>query len=146
MNPRQNFTIFYTDDDPEDLEFFMEAAESLGSDVEVVTHRNGQNLIDALHNPPPTPHLLFLDVNMPGLTGFDVLQELRNGEKFKNIPVIIFTTSSDDSTIERSLDLGANFFVPKSGHFPTLKKSIEYALQIDWSTFRPTAENFVYAA
>lgn len=146
MNPLQNLTIFYTDDDLEDLEFFREAAEGLNRELELVTHTNGQNLIDALNNPPPSPHLLFLDVNMPGLNGFDVLQELRKGDNFRDIPVIMFTTSSDESTISRSRDLGANFFVPKSGHFPSLKKSIEFALKIDWTTFKPTADNFVYAA
>lgn len=146
MLQNQILTIFYTDDDPEDLELFKEAAESVHDNLELVTLSNGEKLLEALSNPPPSPHVLFLDINMPGLTGFDILQELRNGEKYSNLPVIIFSTSRDEVTISRSRELGANYFVPKSGHFPSLKKSIEFALTIDWSTFKPTLENFVYAA
>ncbi|MBD3583801.1 response regulator [Flavobacterium selenitireducens] len=146
MKVDSDITIFYTDDDLEDLEFFREATESLNQSVELVTLNSGEALLDVLHNPPPRPHLIFLDVNMPGLTGFDVLEKVRNTGNFRKLPVIMFTTSNDQVIIDRSLRLGANFFVQKSGSFPNLKKSIEHALKIDWSTFKTTAENFVYAA
>lgn len=145
MNTQSNFTIFYTDDDAEDREFFREVTESIGNGLELITLDNGQNLLDVLHNPPPKPHMIFLDINMPGLTGFDVLRELRTG-KFQHLPVIMFTTSNDESVIEKSREMGANYFIAKSGHFPSLKKSIEHALTIDWSTFKTTSANFVYAA
>jgi CheY-like chemotaxis protein len=145
MDVFQNLTVFYTDDDPEDLEFFKEVTEAISNNVNVVTLENGKQLIDALRNPPPSPQLLFLDINMPGLNGFDVLEKLRKEDNFTNLPIIMFSTSSDDRTIDRSRDLGASFFVPKSGHFPSLKKSIEYALKMDWANFEPNADNFVYA-
>lgn len=146
MKVDSDITIFYTDDDLEDLEFFREATESLSQSVELVTLNSGEALLNVLDNPPPRPHLIFLDVNMPGLTGFDVLEKVRTKGNFKQLPVIMFTTSNDQVIIDRSLSLGASFFVQKSGSFPNLKKSIEYALKIDWSTFKTTAENFVYAA
>ena len=69
------YTIFYADDDLDDLEFFREIVENLDADVNLVTQQNGQEVLHALNNPPPNPHLLFLDINMPGMTGFDVLQK-----------------------------------------------------------------------
>ncbi|NUY82137.1 response regulator [Flavobacterium sp. MAH-1] len=146
MKTDSNFTIFYTDDDPEDLEFFREATQSIDQSVELVTLSNGKELIDILDNPPPTPHLVFLDVNMPGLTGFDVLQHVRKTESREQLPIVMFTTSNDQVIIETSLRLGANFFVQKSSSFPNLKKSIEHAIKIDWSKFKTTSDNFVYAA
>ncbi len=139
-----NLTVFYTDDDQEDIEFFKEVTSTLPNSPEVVSHNNGRMLLEALHNPPPHPHVLFLDLNMPGLTGFDVLQSVRNNDALKNLPVVIFTTSSDERTIAKSRDLGASFFLPKSASFPQLKKSIEHALSIDWSSFNPALDPFVY--
>lgn len=146
MKTDSNLTIFYTDDDLEDLEFFREATDSMTQNIELVTLNSGEALLEILDNPPPKPHLIFLDVNMPGLTGFDVLEKVRQTQKLEKLPVIMFTTSNDQVIIDRSLQLGANFFVQKSGNFPNLKKSIEHAITIDWSKFKTTSDNFVYAA
>ncbi|MGV3459201.1 MAG: response regulator [Flavobacterium sp.] len=139
-------TIFYTDDDKDDLEFFREIVDMIDDSVEVVTLRDGHELIEALRNPPPTPHCVFLDINMPGMTGFDALQQVRSSEKHKELPVVMFSTSGDDRTIERSRELGASLYVQKSGVFEQLKNAIEHALKINWSTFRTTDQNFLYTA
>lgn len=60
-------TIFYTDDDQDDLEFFMEIIETLDANINVVTQNSGNQLIHALENPPPHPTIVFLDINMPGM-------------------------------------------------------------------------------
>lgn len=139
-------TIFYTDDDEEDLEFFKEVTDDISKNLHLVTHDNGRKLLDALHNPPPNPHILFLDLNMPGLNGFDVLERVRKNHMLRTLPVVIFSTSRDAEIVEKSRTMGANYFVTKSGSFPSLKKSIEHALSIDWASFAPNRENFVYSA
>ncbi|HEX8577280.1 MAG TPA: response regulator [Flavobacterium sp.] len=141
---KNELTIFYTDDDQEDLEFFSEVTNELGDHLNLVTQNNGQKLIDALHNPPPNPHILFLDLNMPGVSGFDILERLRKIDKFKLLPIVIFSTSNDEKTIRKSMDLGASYYIPKQTDFFKFKKSIEYTLNINWNTFIPTKNNFVY--
>ena len=69
---------------------------------------------------------------------------MRESEKHKDLPVVMFSTSSDDITIQQSKDLGASFYVPKSGAFDKLKKSIEHTLKINWDKFSVEANNFVY--
>jgi len=112
--------------------------------VELVTQNNGKKLLDALHNPPPSPSIVFLDLNMPGINGFDVLTEIRKSDNLKNIPVIILTTSNDDKNISKSLNLGANFYITKPNDFVSLKKSIEHSININWNSFTPNKNNFVY--
>lgn len=141
---KTDLTIFYTDDDPEDLDFFKEIVDIIDENVVVVTHNSGQELINALDNPPPTPHLVFLDINMPGLNGLETLKRVKQSGRHNNIPVIIFSTSKDDTDIEKSRELGANFYLPKSGIFDQLKKSIEHALTTNWDNFIPNKNNFVY--
>lgn len=141
-----DLTIFYADDDLEDLEFFTEVTNAIDRDITVVTLNCGEKLIDALHNPPPSPQIIFLDLNMPGRNGFDVLQELKASDGLKEIPVIVFSTSFDEKSIAKSRELGANYYLPKLGSYESFKKSIEDTLRINWNTFEPTEHNFLYSA
>lgn len=138
------FTIFYTDDDAEDLEFFIEASNSLGKHLNIVTQNSGVKLLEDLKNPPPNPHIIFLDLNMPGLSGFDVLETLGKNGNLKKFPIIVFSTSSDESIIKKSRELGASYYISKPTDFSVLKKTIQHALTINWSTFIPNKDNFVY--
>jgi len=144
MTMKNELTIFYTDDDAEDLDFFIEVTSSLGDHLNIVTQSNGQKLLHDLKNPPPNPHILFLDLNMPGFSGLDVLQQLRSSDKFKKLPIVIFSTSSDEKNIAKSLELGASFYVTKPTDFSLFKKTIQHTLSINWDTFKPSKENFVY--
>ncbi len=141
-----DLTIFYADDDLEDLDFFTEVTNTINSDIRVITHEDGTQLINALHNPPPSPHVIFLDLNMPGRNGFEVLEELKSTEGIKDIPVVVFSTSTDEANIARSRSLGASFYLPKLPSYEEFKKSIEDTLNINWNTFETNASNFLYSA
>lgn len=81
---------------------------------------------------------------MPGKNGFDVLLELRNSKTNHDIPVIIFSTSSEPAIIEKCRLLRANYFITKPVLMRDIIKSIEYALEVDWSEFVPAGNNFVH--
>lgn len=138
-----NLTIFYTDDDEDDLSIFTDAVESLPEKIQLKTYNGGDKLLTAIYNPPPTPHVVFLDLNMPGKNGFDVLTELRNSDR-KDIPIIIFSTSNEPGIIEKCRLLGANLFITKPVLMKDIVKSIEHALQINWAEFVPDTKSFVY--
>jgi len=139
-----DLTIFYTDDDEDDLSIFADAVKSMPIKVQLQTYNGGEKLLNAIYNPPPTPHVVFLDLNMPGKNGFDVLKELRQSNKKSDIPVIIFSTSNEPGIIEKCRVLGANYFITKPILMKDIIKSIEHALEIDWRKFTPTDKNFVY--
>ncbi len=138
------FTIFYADDDYDDLDFFKDVVESIGRKIDLFTHDHGEKILSALRNPPPVPQIIFLDLNMPGKSGFEVLEEIKSSEELKDLPVVIFSTSNDPSNISRSMKMGANFYVTKPTSFDSLKRAVEYTLEIDWKNFRPTKANFIY--
>lgn len=141
---KEDFTIFYIDDDTDDLDFFKEIVEDIDDKKAVVTLKNGNDLLNALNNPPPTPHLIYLDINMPGLNGLEILKILRESNKFNDLPVIMFSTTYDEATVQKSRELGATFYLPKTGLFDKLKKSIEHTLSINWKSFIPDDHNFLY--
>lgn len=141
---KRELTVFYTDDDQEDLEFFREIMDIIDDSVIVHTQNTGEQLLNLLNNPPPTPHLIFLDINMPGMNGFEILKLVRKIENHEQLPVVMFSTSDDEVAIQKSRELGANYYVKKSSVFDQLKKSIEHALQMNWGAFIPNDKNFVY--
>ncbi len=140
-----DLTIFYADDDAEDRDFFREVTNMI-SGVRLYTHDHGNALLDALMSPPPLPHIIFLDLNMPGKNGFEVLRELKSKPDFQAIPVVIFSTSSDEKNISQSLEMGASYYLPKLENYESYKKSIHHTLSIDWQNFKPTRKNFLYTA
>ncbi|GAA6769045.1 response regulator [Flavobacterium johnsoniae] len=139
----KNFTIFYTDDDEDDLNIFTDAVESLSRDINLLTYSGGEKLLNAIYHPPPVPSVIFLDLNMPGKNGFDVLNELKGSDK-SDIPVIIFSTSNEPGIIDKCLKLGANYFITKPVLMKDIVKSIEHSLNINWKEFVPDSKNFVY--
>lgn len=137
-------TVFYADDDQDDLDVFKDVAEDIDENLSVHTHNNGELLLNALDNPPPTPQIVFLDLNMPGKNGLQVLKEIRQERKLNDLPVVILSTSDDERTIGICRELGANYFITKATDYIELKKSIDHALNIDWGTFRPEPHDFSY--
>lgn len=141
------YSIFYTDDDRDDQAMFRDAvAELTNNSVQLFTQDNGDELIGVLKNPPPTPKLIFLDLNMPIKNGYDVLQEIRSADATRDLPVVIFSTSDDRNAITKSRKLGANLYVTKPDSYKLLKKAVQHVLSVDWTTFTPGDKDFVYTS
>ncbi len=140
----EQLKIFYADDDPDDLNFFRDVAGSIDRPIELSTHDEGDELLKALRTSDPDHEIVFLDLNMRGKDGFDILREIRETAGMEMVPVVILSTTSDAKSVNRCLKYGANFYLQKPTSFAALKKSIEDAISIDYSTFRPTKKNFLY--
>lgn len=104
--------VLYADDDPDDRELVREALQNYSDAVEVVTVENGAEVLAYLHSLAsfaPTPCLIILDVNMPLLNGKETLLRLRNMKRFSEVPVVLFTTSSQPQDRYFSQRHGAGF-------------------------------------
>lgn len=142
--------IILADDDADDCEFFEEALKEVSSETELTITRDGVELMNTLYEivtEPPPPDMIFLDLNMPRKNGFECLTEIRETPRWKNIPVVIFSTSANVDTIERAYSLGANCYIRKPGSHQLLKRAIETALAYDfWGNGeRLPKEKFVLA-
>lgn len=96
FTPPKNI-VLYADDDPDDLELVKDAFSGYSKNVEVVACSDGIQALSYINNlseHEPTPCLIILDINMPILSGKEVLVQLREKKRFNDIPVVLFTTSS----------------------------------------------------
>jgi CheY-like chemotaxis protein len=126
--------IFLADDDEDDCALFQSALREVGDGIELVISYDGEELMETLdRRVPPPPHVIFLDLNMPRKNGMECLEQIRQTDKYKNIPVIIFSTSSQENSIYEAYEKGASRYITKPGTFTLLKKTIQKVLDIDWS-------------
>jgi len=103
--------VLYADDDADDLELVKDAFTRYANNVEIITVKDGSqamSYLQQLSQDDPTPCLIILDINMPMLNGKDVLVKLRQLDRFENVPVVLFSTSSQpqDAQFARKYDAG----------------------------------------
>jgi CheY-like chemotaxis protein len=142
MDDKMYTTLFYADDDIDDLDFFKEVAGEINKPVSLF--EQGDKLLETLHNPPPKASVIFLDLNMPVKSGFEVLKEIRSSPVVNTIPVIILSTSTNPADIELCKNLGANLYIRKPTNVGGLRKAINYVLSVDWNNFIVSDKDFVY--
>ena len=125
--------ILLADDDEDDRHFFSEAIQELKMNNKLTLFKDGNDLMDYLIHPEiKLPHVLFLDLNMPGKTGIDCLKEIRSNARFKDISIAIYYTSSSDKDIEDTFIEGANIYIKKPNNFSELKKVIKEVVNMNW--------------
>ncbi|SHM21130.1 response regulator [Flavobacterium xinjiangense] len=125
--------ILLADDDEDDRAFFSEAIMELKMDNKLTLFTNGNGLMDYLVLPDiKLPHILFLDLNMPGKTGIECLKEIRANTRFKDVSVAIYSTSSSEKDIEDTFIEGANIYIKKPNDFSALKKVIKEVINMNW--------------
>lgn len=75
------------------------------------------------------PDLLILDINMPEVSGLDMLEFVRRRSALKNLPVIMLSTEAADVTVDQALELGADAYISKPVTIDELEKALQTALQ-----------------
>ena len=117
--------ILLAEDDADDRELFCEALSDNLKRINIHCTENGQEALDKLEHFTVMPDMIFLDINMPVMNGWQCLKKLKETEAYKHIPVIMFSTSSHQRDANIALDLGALCFFTKPGDFNQLKNILE---------------------
>lgn len=106
--------LVFVEDNPQDVQLFKYALKEAGANVNLVHYENGREFIAAL----PDLYLsniacVLLDLNMPFVNGFEVLEKLKTDSEFQHLPVIVFTSTNSNEEKSRCYSLGANAYVDK---------------------------------
>jgi CheY-like chemotaxis protein len=138
--------ILLADDDEDDRIFFKEALQEVRIKTNVTMVNDGLQLMNYLNHPSnPLPNIVFLDLNMPVKSGFDCLMEIRRNNRFRDLAIAIYSTSSSDENIEEAFVQGANIYIKKPNDFSLLKNTLEHVIRLNWQyhTSGLKKENFL---
>jgi len=119
-------TFLYAEDDLDDYEALKEALEQITDKYELAHAKNGTEVIRYLEQQEgPLPCLIVLDLNMPVMDGKETLTWLKSQEAFRELPTMIFTTSSREEDIKLCQSHNCTFF-----RKPTLYRDLLHVVQI----------------
>jgi len=110
--------VLLTDDDKGDRLVFKEIFDEMETDTIVHMVNDGKQLMDFLKKEDnPLPHIIFLDLNMPNMNGLECLKEIKSIEKYSDISIAIYSTSTSEKDIEETFRHGANIYITKPGDY-----------------------------
>jgi len=112
--------ILLIDDDEEDHEIFKTALSMVSEALKCTSYTNAREALHKLAGKELIPDIIFLDLNMPIMSGQEFLMEIKKADGIQHIPVIIFSTSSNPSTIKLTKEMGAINFITKPDRFDKL--------------------------
>jgi CheY-like chemotaxis protein len=131
--------ILLVEDDPKDVELTLTGLDEYNLVNEVVVARDGEEALDYLyrrgiyeHRAIDNPAVVLLDLKLPKVDGFEVLQQIRSDEKLKMIPVVILTSSKEERDLVRSYKLGVNAYVVKPVDFHQFVNAVK-ELGVFWA-------------
>ena len=134
--------ILLVDDSADDRDLCVRSLKKAGVQNEVVEAVDGVEALDYLagtgrwegRDVRELPAVVLLDLQMPRMDGLEVLGRIRSGPRTKQLPVVILTSSREESDVTRGYDLGANSYVQKPVEFPEFAAAVSH-LGVFWILF-----------
>jgi CheY-like chemotaxis protein len=132
LSSNNRLRVVIADDDSDDHYFIKTAIYAEYNNAHITSVHDGQELIDYLlrkdrfsNRADELPHFVLVDINMPGKSGFEAIEELRQIEGMKQVYFFILSTSQSNEDIKKSFKLGADGFYTKPNSITTLKYIIQ---------------------
>jgi CheY-like chemotaxis protein len=133
--------ILIIDDDDEDRELFCLTVASVDTNVECVEAIDGEKGLAYLTTCNTLPDFIFLDLNMPRISGLQTLEMIKNHPTLTDIPVVIYTTSKSRSEQQKCKQLGAVHFITKPDKIDDLKNAVKFVLERKWEKIDSNKHN-----
>lgn len=140
----KKFQLLLADDDKDDRFFFERALKKLPISTQLTTVEDGEKLMVYLSGNTILPDVLFLDLNMPRKNGSECLKEIKENEKLKALPVIMYSTSLHVDIADLLYKIGAHYYIRK-GTLEELEKALHstLTLMVEKQLTRPTRDKFI---
>jgi two-component system, response regulator len=126
MSPHDFVEILLVEDNPLDAELTIRAfrKRNLANNLHHVT--DGEQAVSFFFANPGrrNPRVVLLDIKLPKLSGLEVLQQLRDNDQTRSIPVVMLTSSSEDRDLQRAYSLGANSYIVKPVNFENFAEAV----------------------
>jgi len=118
--------ILWLEDDEEDQQIILEALEEIKPVQQVKFFNNGEELLEYLRDLDERPFLILCDVNMPGMNGLQVRDEINKDETLrkKAIPFVFFSTTANERDVQKAYDMVVQGYFEKGHNFNELKSRL----------------------
>lgn len=121
--------ILLIDDDTDDHEIFNIALKKVAGNLKFVSITSAREALNKLVSKELTPDIIFLDLNMPIMSGEEFLSEIKKRKLLQDIPVVILSTSSNPNAIKVTRGLGAVNFITKPNSLDNFTSALQSILQ-----------------
>jgi CheY-like chemotaxis protein len=121
----KDLKILLIEDDNDDIELLQDALQDNDVPHQMHVIKDGGQVSDYLETSEDIPHIIVMDFNLPKVHGRDILKQIKQTDNFKNIPLVILTTSSSQDDISYSYKEGANRYLIKPTTIVGIKAVIE---------------------
>jgi len=135
MNALENNPIFLVEDNPVDIDLTLRAFEMSNLTNPIKVARDGEEALSFIQkwdNGEPIPVVILLDLKMPKVDGLEVLKTIKSHKKYSQIPIVILTSSSENSDIDKAYKLGANSYIVKPVNFDNFLK-VASQIELYWA-------------
>lgn len=143
---KKRLHIFLVDDDADDRMLFQEAMSEVDPKAKLSIADGCDMLVKLAKTEKDKPDMIFLDLNMPGLNGFECLDEIKNKEHFGNVPVIIYSTTANPEQVKKIYNKGANLYMQKPTSYEGIKRLMNKILAADLFDSTAMKNNLVLSA
>lgn len=126
-------SILLVDDDADDQLLFNEAIHGIDNSIRLETADNGQHALNKLQTTLMLPQIIFVDLHMPLVNGYELISQIKTNSRLQHIPLVAFTTSNSKTDSNRAQMLGADAFLTKSPVFKDLTTKLRQILNTDFS-------------
>ncbi len=138
--------ILVVEDNVDDSFLLTRQLARIDLDEQVRVIGDGQDALEFLLQTSPLPYAVFLDLDLPRLSGIELLQEIRREPRLHNLPVIIMTSSIDPEDVEKCARLGVFAYLPKPIGVDLFKKIIGCGRSNSSYLPRPIDPHFMHMA
>ncbi len=133
MNTSLTIEILLVEDSPEDLELTCRALKNANLSNHIQIARDGAEALEFIFCEGPhaarriedTPKLILLDLKLPKVDGLEVLQRIKSDPRTRHIPVVVLTSSKEQTDVVKSYALGVNSYIVKPVNFESFSRAVQ---------------------
>lgn len=137
--------LVLAEDDQDDRLLFKKVFDSVKLENTLTVCEDGSGLMTYLNFTDNLPHIIFLDLSMPGKSGMECLREIKRNPKLRDVTIAIYSSTAVPAVVSEAFMLGANVYIKKPDDFNDLKRILSEVIYINWQyvTDGLDKENFI---